>query len=102
MNDDTARALEAINRAFYRERAAEFSATREAPWRGWERLLARVRSPKRTSPLRVLDVGCGNGRFGAFLAGALEADGTRLEYVGVDASAPLLAAARLREVLDWA
>jgi SAM-dependent methyltransferase len=96
MHDDTARALEAINRAFYRERAAEFSATREAPWKGWRRVIRHVRSLERTSPMRVLDVGCGNARLGAFLAHELGPDGVRLDYVGVDASAPLLAVARER------
>ena len=98
MHDDTARALDAINRAFYRERAAEFGATREAPWKGWRRVLRHVRSLEHTSPVRVLDVGCGNARFAAFLAGELESDGVRLDYLGVDASAPLLAAARQREL----
>ena len=55
MNHDTARALQAINRAFYRERAAEFSATREAVWKGWEGVLGHVRSLERTSGLRVLE-----------------------------------------------
>ena len=45
------------------------------------------------APLRVLDVGCGNGRFGAFLAArGLTPD----RYVGIDASPALLEDARLR------
>jgi SAM-dependent methyltransferase len=96
MHDDTARALEAINRAFYRERAAEFDARRDAPWNGWRRVLRHVRSLENASPVRVLDVGCGNARLGAFLAHELGPEGVRLDYVGVDASAPLLAVARRR------
>lgn len=50
---------------------------------------------KQPAPARlsVLDVGCGNGRFGVFLADRLGAD--RLRYVGVDSSAALLDWARL-------
>ncbi len=44
-------------------------------------------------PLRVLDVGCGNGRLAMYLAGAWPGG---LEYVGVDASGDLLAEARRR------
>jgi SAM-dependent methyltransferase len=89
VDDATARALNAINRDFYRERAADFSATREGPWPGWRPLwqeLARRGLPQR---LRVLDVGCGNGRLGRFLAE--RAPGLR--YTGLDASAELLALA---------
>jgi SAM-dependent methyltransferase len=41
----------------------------------------------------VLDVGCGNGRFGAYLAARL---GGELSYLGLDASAELLDLARRR------
>lgn len=90
MNDETARALNAINRRFYRERAAEFSATRADPWPGWTPLLELLEQHGLTRDLEVLDVGCGNGRFAAFLADRLGAGG-RLRYCGVDASRALLA-----------
>ena len=55
----------------------------------------------RESPLEVLDVGCGNGRFAAFL----EARGIPFRYLGIDASAPLLEHARARrlppELATW-
>jgi len=92
LDEPTLRALNAINRAFYREGAAEFSATRDQPWPGWTRLaelLARANLP---APLEVLDVGCGNGRFGCFLA----EQQPELRYLGLDASAELLAIARSR------
>jgi SAM-dependent methyltransferase len=88
----TVRLLNAINRSFYREQAAEFSATRESPWPGWTRLLEVVGDGAEESPLEVLDVGCGNGRFAAFLA----ARGVAFRYLGIDASAPLLEHARAR------
>lgn len=93
MDPATAHALDAINRDFYARRAAEFDATRADPWPGWQRLLAWI--PPQT-PLRVLDVGCGNGRFGAFLA----APRPDLALVGVDASEPLLERARTRQPAD--
>jgi SAM-dependent methyltransferase len=86
MNSETIRRLNAINRVFYRITAAEFDATRGQAWAGWKALL-----PHLSVPLRVLDVGCGNGRFGAFLADAL--DGV-VDYHGVDNSAALLAHAQ--------
>ncbi|HKA14540.1 MAG TPA: class I SAM-dependent methyltransferase [Myxococcota bacterium] len=92
MNDATARALAAINRDFYRDHAAEFSATRSAPWRGWERLLPSLRAVPGGRAVRVLDVGCGNGRFARWLAPALAP--RAVEVWGVDASKPLLAVAR--------
>ena len=93
MDPDTAARLAAINAAFYREHADEFSATRERPWPGWARLLPLLRERGIARGLDVLDVGCGNGRFGAFLCA--EALPPR-RYVGIDASAELLAHARAR------
>lgn len=97
MDDATARALNALNVEFYRRHAEDFSARRTRPWRGWDALLGHL--PDR--PLRVLDVGCGNARFGRFLA----AHRTLARYTGVDASQPLLAIARrdppTAQRVDW-
>jgi tRNA (uracil-5-)-methyltransferase TRM9 len=96
MDEKTIRALNAINRSFYRDAAAEFSATRRDPWPGWGRLPPLIEEHLRGRDLRVLDVGCGNGRFAAFLAGALPGACASLRYCGIDASAPLLEAVRAR------
>jgi tRNA (uracil-5-)-methyltransferase TRM9 len=88
MDEETARRLHHLNLAFYRERAAEFSRTRERPWPGWQRLLAWL--PE--TPPRVLDIGCGNARLARFLA----AHRPDAHYEGIDASAPLLSEARAR------
>lgn len=99
MDAETRSALRELNRGFYEERAAAFSETRDHPWPGWKRVVARAREaadatrragdPARA--LRVLDVGCGNGR----LAGALlDARLAELRYLGLDASAEMLALAR--------
>jgi SAM-dependent methyltransferase len=92
MNDVTVEALAGINRAFYRDRAAEFSTTRNAPWPGWEPLLRALRAVPGDRPVSVLDVGCGNARLGRYLAAALAP--RPLALCGVDASEPLLDDAR--------
>lgn len=81
------RALAEINRRFYGQYADEYSQTRGRPSRGWERIVGRVRAARPS----VLDVGCGNGRLGRYLAATL---GRPFDYVGVDASTELLAIAR--------
>ncbi len=96
MKDSTARALNALNRRFYSEIAHEFSATRERPWAGWQRITALLRSESLdTARWLVLDAGCGNGRFGHFLAQELNRP---LHYIGLDFCPELLAEARRRLV----
>jgi SAM-dependent methyltransferase len=100
MDSETQRRLVAINRRFYALRAGEFSATRDAPWPGWYQLLPELRrladaAAREGRALRVLDAGCGNGRFARFLAAELApAIRTGIEYLGVDTSAELLAHAK--------
>jgi tRNA (cmo5U34)-methyltransferase len=90
----TVRHLNDINRRFYEVTAADFDATRQQPWDGWERLAGIVGAGFKPVPtaLHVLDAGCGNGRFGVFLAERLGKD--NLRYVGLDSSAALLERAR--------
>ncbi|MET0386013.1 MAG: methyltransferase domain-containing protein [Polyangiales bacterium] len=89
MDRTTQLALNALNRQFYAAIAPEWSASRKHPWPGFERVLAHAPT---SEPLRVLDVGCGDGRFGDYLAARRKA----LVYVGCDASEALLAHARAR------
>lgn len=89
MDDRTRSTLEAINRRFYAERAADFDTSRTRPWQGWGRALERVPSD---APTSVLDLGCGNGR----LAAHMLQDRTIAAYVGVDSCAPLIELARAR------
>ena len=66
MDQHVARRLSDLTTSFYAHATASFSATRQAPWLGWERLLELcVFVP--THELRVLDLACGNLRFERFL-----------------------------------
>lgn len=51
---------------FYAHVSASFSATRQAPWQGWEQLLD-VLCLQPEASLSVLDLACGNLRFERFL-----------------------------------
>ncbi|NOG51406.1 MAG: class I SAM-dependent methyltransferase [Chloroflexi bacterium] len=86
MHANTIRTLNQINANFYAAVAADFDETRGTPWPGWKSLLPYCAGVK-----NVLDAGCGNGRFGLFLAESLDRP---LRYHGVDFSEALLDVAR--------
>lgn len=95
MDAETVRRLEAINARFYERHAEAFDRARRHPWPGWDRVIEGI-----TTPVRVLDAGCGAGRFRALLE-ARSIPVTR--YVGVDRSAGLLDRARDRYPdAEWA
>lgn len=93
MDSQTKQRLHDINRRFYSIRAIDFDLTRVDPWRGWERVLARVKSRKDQEAVRVLDAGCGNGRFVEFLIKELQ---NPIVYLGIDESEALIQLARQR------
>lgn len=74
--------LLALNRAFYAQFSGAFSDTRSGARMNLEPLQKYL-----AHDIRLLDAGCGNGR----LAEALERAGYLLDYLGVDASAELVA-----------
>lgn len=89
MKEPTRRQLQALSIAFYEAHADAFDASRiDLPWPGWTRVVDAMPH----DDLRVLDIGCGNGRFARFLHEA----GLRFDYTGIDANAKLLEAARDR------
>ncbi len=94
MNMRTIAALNAVNRRFYRRHWQAFDRSRRQPWPGWGRTFELFSRHHRCDrPHRILDVGCGNGRWLAFLSARDFAPGL---YCGVDASLDLLLAARRR------
>lgn len=94
---------------FYAARAADFSATRQGSWAGWQQLAAQVQplfeeAARMGCPVAVADVACGNGRFGKFLRQKFPQ--SPLRYTGWDGNEALLreAAANMPEgaALHWA
>jgi SAM-dependent methyltransferase len=77
----TVERLRELNRTFYREVAGDFSRSRRRLQPGMERVLDGLVSPR-----RVLDLGCGDGRFGV----ALRRRHPGAEYLGVEECAPLM------------
>ncbi len=84
MNDEIVRALVGLNARFYDQLAEPFSASRAAPQPGYVQLLEHL---PQAGALDVLDVGCGNGRFGRFLL----KQNIAIRYTGVDFSRRLIA-----------
>lgn len=86
MDVNLIRRLNQLNKDFYAQTAESFSQSRDHAWEGWLKLL-----PYLKPPLSVLDVGCGNGRFGIFLH---EQFGDGVAYHGLDNAPALLDFAR--------
>lgn len=89
MKAATQQRLLELNQTFYAQVAAEFDRSRSGLPAGWEMLISYLPSAPENETLRVLDAGCGNGRFARFLASR----GGKYEYTGVDADATLLQSA---------
>jgi 2-polyprenyl-3-methyl-5-hydroxy-6-metoxy-1,4-benzoquinol methylase len=86
MKEAVTRQLVALNSVFYETLAEPFSNSRSSFPPGFHKVLDLL--PRR--PLIVLDVGCGNGRFGRFLVD----QGLLAAYTGIDSSVALLALAQ--------
>lgn len=81
--------LNQLNKDFYQKIASDFHQTRQQPWAGWAELLPVIREQfSNQTDLRVLDIGCGNGRFGEYLAQHLPTH--EISYTGIDSSDFLL------------
>jgi SAM-dependent methyltransferase len=76
MQPETVQKLLVINKQFYAEFAEAFAETRSTPQPGYSQLLSNIPKPCR----KVIDVGCGNGRFGIFLSRHL----SDFSYTGID------------------
>ncbi len=90
MREETRDALIEINRRFYAVHAQGFDASRRRAWQGWEELWQLFGDAPVDRPLRVLDAGCGNGRFAHFL----QERAGKIDYLGLDIAPALLESAR--------
>ena len=86
MKDKVRQSLIKLNRDFYDQFARPFAESRAQPQPGFHRLLDYIRPEYGC----LLDVGCGEGRFGRFLLSNVEP----MKYTGVDFTAELLQYAR--------
>jgi len=82
ISTSTAEQLSRITSEFYAQQAQSFSATRQAPWQGWQKCLEAMPQLLAGEKPSVLDVGCGNLRFARFLCG--EAGIVPAKYFAVD------------------
>jgi len=88
MDKKTVDKLNELNKKFYLKTQVYFNRTREYYWAGWKKLLPYlpVKKDLQRETLQVLDVGCGNARFGKFL----EENDLKIEYTGMDNNQYLL------------
>ncbi len=93
MQTPTIQTLNQLNRQFYLSAADDFHQSRNVFWKGWEKLLPHIPSTLNNS-ITVLDVGCGNGRFGQFLNQQLP--NLTIKYTGLDNSTALLKFAEVK------
>jgi tRNA (uracil-5-)-methyltransferase TRM9 len=91
MNTALIRQLNLLNQQFYQKVGQSFSDTRQHPWPGWEVVWSHLQTQfEKPQPARVLDLGCGNGRFAKFLASKTK----HFSYLGIDQDEQLLEFAR--------
>jgi tRNA (uracil-5-)-methyltransferase TRM9 len=79
--------LNQLNLNFYSQVSAAFDESRSHAWDGWRQLVEPLSS---LAEINLLDIGCGNGRFGQFLA---EQNLPLKTYVGLDSNQELLQSA---------
>ncbi len=92
MDLQTISTLNQLNQTFYQTVAQDFSNTRNYSWPGWEKLLPSITELlKNKKTIRVLDLGCGNGRFALFLAQHFAG---QIDYLGLDSDEQLLSIAQ--------
>jgi SAM-dependent methyltransferase len=95
MQKGTINRLNALNRDFYNTVGSLWNQDPNYYWQGWYELKKYINNSIKTNSidnkksLKILDIGCGNGRFGYFLDTILPTD-ISLEYVGLDFSDTLL------------
>jgi tRNA (uracil-5-)-methyltransferase TRM9 len=86
MNKTTIDGLNQLNKDFYNIVAENFNTSRNFFWQGWTEVSKQIKNQFADKKIRVLDIGCGNGRFAQFL----EEEKINFEYYGLDSSKKLL------------
>ncbi|MFZ2663979.1 MAG: methyltransferase domain-containing protein [Patescibacteria group bacterium] len=88
MNSKAVRDILELNNNFYQSVFEEFSRSRQAPWEGWDRAVEKAFKVigKDIDEIKVLDLGCGNGRFYDFLSKKRK----NIEYIGIDINNDLM------------
>jgi tRNA (uracil-5-)-methyltransferase TRM9 len=97
MNKTLVRQLNHLNQQFYQQVATSFSESRSYYWQGWNKLVPYLQELAKNNhnKITVLDIGCGNGRFGSFVAEQLP--DIKVKYIGVDNSPELLEIAKQQQ-----
>lgn len=103
MQQDTIKKLIELNKKFYETTAIDFDDSRHYFWTGWEKILTSIEEKITNTTnnkvyeekyLRILDIGCGNARFGEFLlekmSDKLVKSNKKLFYHGIDSNQTLL------------
>lgn len=99
MTAATIHRLNQLNQTFYQQAGQAFDSARRHTWPGWHQLLPELTTPTTLSNRpRLLDLGCGNGRWAEFVHQALP--DSEWQYWGVDSSQSLLTAAR-KHLAQW-
>lgn len=88
MDATTIAQLNQLNQTFYQQVSTEFDSSRQYYWEGWQQLKPYISEMLQQDYPQVVDLGCGNGRFGQFLNETC--NGAPFRYLGLDSSSPLL------------
>lgn len=97
MKAQTIQQLNEMNKVFYQTVGSDFDSTRQQPWEGWRRVAEIIHNNfKDKSEISILDIGCGNGRFGEYLNRQIKSK--TLNYVGIDSDQFLLDQAKEKEI----
>ncbi|HEX7017701.1 MAG TPA: class I SAM-dependent methyltransferase [Patescibacteria group bacterium] len=89
MTPSTITQLNQLNHDFYQKVAHYFDNSRQYYWQGWQQLIPIIKKLITEKPLRVLDLGSGNGRFLEFLKEKFP--NQPIQYLAVDSNEYLLA-----------